>query len=226
MKRMLILSSVVLVIGAAAILPAQAPVPVGKEPRHKTLLDTFVFRILEVTVPPGDTTLDHSHDRDIATVSLNESSRRGRVPGEDWSAPRERPRGSVEVTEYTGKPGTHRVETVSKTPYHLIAVENHKTGSWTTPKPLKAPGTTLNRETRAFSVYDVKLGPSTPQTAHVHDVTAVAVLVSGTIENGGSNGEEPAKFERAGQWIFIPTGPHEMNVFGPGEAHVVEIEVR
>ena len=221
-----IISGVILVAGAAAMLSAQAPVPVGKEPHHKTLLDTFVFRILEVTVPPGDTTLDHSHDRDIATIALEEATTRTRGPGEEWSAPRERSRGSTSVTEYTGKPGSHRVETIGKTPYRLIAVENHRQGSWTTPKPLQAPGTTLAQQTRAFTIYDVKLGASTPNTAHVHDVTAVAVLVSGTIENGGSNGEEPAKFERPGQWIFIPTGPHEMNILGSGEAHVIEVEVR
>ena len=56
------------VLAAASVVAAQ--VPVSKEPRHHVTFENPQLRILDVNIPPGDKSLDHRHDLDIATVSM------------------------------------------------------------------------------------------------------------------------------------------------------------
>lgn len=227
MKRIPVLYRVALVL-VAGLTVVSAQVPLEKEPHHKVLLDTLQLRIIEVTVPPGVTTLDHRHEYDIATVALGSASTRTKRPGEEWGAPRIRPLASPDLVEYTGKPAVHQVENIDKTPYRLIAVENYRTGTWPARPPIAAaPATTLAKETRSFAVYDVKLDAANPGTEHAHDLPTVAILVSGEITNLGVNGEEPYPMRGSGRFVLIPAAQaHTMAVAGSGAAHVVEIEVR
>ena len=217
----------VALVFVAGVSVVSAQVPLEKEPHHKVILDTLLLRILEITVPPGVTTLDHRHEYDIATVALGSASTRTKRPGEEWGAPRIRPLASPDLIEYTGKPAVHQVENIDKTPYHLIAVENYRTGTWPARKTITGPATTLAKETRAFAVYDVKLDAANPGTEHAHDLPTVAILVSGEITNQGTNGEEPYPVRGSAKWILIPAAQsHTMAVAGTGAAHVVEVEVR
>jgi len=225
-----------LTLGLVAVGAAQ--VPVTQEPRHRVVFENAQFRILDVNIPAGDTTLDHSHDRDIATVSMSSGAdTRGQSPGQPWSPVRpRRPLGNAGVTEYAGKPGSHRIENVGATPYQLFAVENLRPGNWSASAPLTAAGTTLAIEGRAFRVYDVRLVPTLSQTSHVHRAASIAVLVSGQAISEGAEGKPDAKppmpvglkqLVQPGQWVFIPQGEsHHLVRFGVGDAHVVEIELR
>lgn len=225
MTRVVTLAGVACLLAAAVEVVSAQVVPVTEDPNHRVRLDMILLRILEVNLSPGDTTLDHRHERDVASIALTDSTTRTRGPEEDWGAPRMRARGTVNVTNYTDAPGVHRVNNIGTTPYHLIAVENLRSGGWSTTRVITAPGTALLQQTRAFAIYDVRLDAGTPQTNHAHEMPIVAVLVSGAIENQGGMGENPSRFDRPGQWIFIPGG-HTMNVAGTGGAHVVEVEVR
>src|SRR3970040_2371429 len=160
---------------------AAAQVPLTQEPRHRLVFENAQFRVLDVNVPPGDTTLDHLHDSDIVTVSMNGgTATRTQAPGQPWSQARPgRPAGNAAVAEYFSKPESHRVENLGATPYQLFAVENRGRGGWSTGAPLSAAATTLAIESRAFRNYDVRLARETSQTSHVHAVPTVAVLING-----------------------------------------------
>ena len=108
----------------AAVLLEQAPIPVEQEPRHKVVYADARLRILDVTIPFGETTLDHAHRYDLATVCVECADTQSREPGGDWGPVRRRERGSWQVTEYRGHPGAHAVRTIAPGSYHLIAVEN------------------------------------------------------------------------------------------------------
>lgn len=214
-----------LISGMVAIISAQV-VPLVKEPHHRVLLDTVLLRILDVTIPPGETTLDHQHDRDVATVALENSTTRTRAVGQEWGEPRMRTRGSLSLALYTGvPPSPHRLEVVDKqAPYHLIAVENLRSGGWLQTKPVMAPGTTVVQENRSFITYDVKLGGDTPTANHPHEMSVVLVLLSGAVEISGNGGSEPSRLSQADQWVFIPGG-HQLKMLGDA-AHLVEMEIR
>jgi hypothetical protein len=226
----------VLALGVAAAVAAQ--VPVGQEPRHRVVFEHADFRVFDVNIPPGDTTLDHRHDRDMATVSMNGGTpTRAQAPGQPWSQPRPlRPLGSVNVTEYAGKPASHRVENLGRTAYRLFAVENRKTGGWSAEPPLSSPGAQLAAESRGFRVYDARLEGERSQASHVHRVPSIAVLIGGRVISEGAEVEASAgpavpsglkQLDQPGQWVLVPPRePHHLVRLGTVDAHVVEIELR
>jgi quercetin dioxygenase-like cupin family protein len=217
----------------------RAQVPLSQEPRHHATFENPQLRILNINIPPGDTTLDHRHDFDIATVAMTSGTNTRQQPGgQPWSAPRPpRMLGDVSVTEYAGKAQSHRVENLGTTAYQLFAVENLKKSGWSTAPAASGLGTKLTNDSRAFRIYDVRLVPrETSQTAHTHAVPTIAVLITGTVMSDGPDKQAKAnapapvglkQLTEPGQWILVPAGDtHHMVRLGTGEARVVEIEVR
>ena len=210
-------------LSVAAALATQ--IPVEKEPHHRVVFEDAQLRVLDVNVPPRELTLEHRHDHDIATVSISAADTRTISPGQPWGPTRpRRPPGAPNTTEYTGKPGVHTIENVGQTLYRLIAVENLRDGNWSTGALLDASATSLAIESRAFRVYDVRLGAAAPLTRHIHQVPAVAVLVAGAIV--ADTESAPQRLDQPGQWVLVkPRELHRMVVSG-SDAHIVEIEVR
>ena len=218
-----------------AVVTAQ--VPLSKEPRHRVTFENVQLRILDVNIPPGDTSLDHLHDRDIATVSMTSGTgTRLQSPGQPWGAVRPpRPLGDATVADYAGKPSSHRIENVGKSAYQLFALENLRTSGWATSPALAAPATKLTAESRAFKIYDVRLGRDGSQTSHTHAVPTIALLISGKLMSEGPDTQAKAnapapvglkQLDQPGQWVLIPRGDtHHLVRLGVGDARLVEIEV-
>jgi hypothetical protein len=221
----------------ASVAVVAAQVPVSKEPRHRVTFENKQLRILDVNIPPGDKSLDHRHDLDIATISMTMGTTTRVQSGSQPAADRpSRPLGEAGVTEYVGKPGSHSIENTGKSAYQLFAVENLKTGGWSTAAAASGLATKMTRESRSFRLYDVNLNLATSQTSHTHAVSTIAVLIAGTVMSDGpdklakDNPGAPIglkQLTQPGQWIMVPAGDtHHMVRLGPGEARIVEIEVR
>lgn len=211
----------------SGILLGQAAVPVNEEPSHKRLLFTAHLRMFDVTVVPGDSTLDHLHDHDVVTVAIGQATLRTRASGGDWSDPRPVASGAVDVANYTGASAIHRIENVGTTPYRAFAIENLRDARWTTPQVIIAPGTTLLEQSRSFAVYDVRLNGSAPKTSHVHQMPTVVMLMAGAVEVQGGGGESVFRIESPGRWILSQWDqPHTLTLVGGGDAHAVEVEAR
>ncbi len=73
--------------GAQAPAPAEKIVPVFEEPRHHLIVDTPTLRILDIQIPPGDTTLFHMHNSAMIYVPISSSRTRNQNLGEEWPAP-------------------------------------------------------------------------------------------------------------------------------------------
>lgn len=227
--------SAAFIVAATALVAAQ--VPVTQDPHHRVTFENAQLRILDVNVPAGAMSLEHRHDFDIATVSMNAgTATRVQPSGQAWTTRAPRPLGDAAVTEYTGKPASHRVENIGKAPYQLFAIENLRKSGWSTAKPATGLGTKLATESRAFRVYDVRLPRETSQTSHTHAVPTIVVLVNGLVMSDGPDAQAkqhaPApvglkQLTQPGQWLLIPAGDtHHMVRLNTGEARVVEIEVR
>lgn len=222
----------------AATVAAAAQVPVHQESHHRVTFENAQFRILDVNIPPRQSSQEHRHEFDTVTISMNAGTEtREHVTGQATPNQRKpRPAGNTSVVEYTGKPGSHRVENTGSTPYNLFAVENLKKSGWSTAAPAKGLATKLLSESRAFRVYDIRLSKDASQTAHTHAVPTIAVLVSGKAMSDGPDAQAKAlapapvglrQVERPGQWILVPAGDtHHLVRLGIEDAHVVEIEVR
>lgn len=223
------------VLAATASVAAQ--VPLSKEPRHRMTFENAQLRILDVNIPPGESSLDHRHDLDIVTVSMTSGTstriQSGSQPATDRPP---RPLGDATIAEYTGKAASHTVQNVGKTAYRLFAVENLRTGGWSSAPATTGLATKLTTEARAFRVYDVLLGKGTTQTAHTHAVPTVVVLINGSIVSAGPDTHAKAnpgapigvkQLTQPGEWSLVPGGDkHYVVRLGAGDARVVEIEVR
>jgi hypothetical protein len=223
------------VLLTSAALAAQ--VPVTEEPRHRVTFANAQLRILDVNIPPGDTSLDHRHDFDIVTVSMNDGPEtRTQTGNGPWNVRPARALAHAAVTEYTGRASAHRVRNAGQVAYRLFTVENLKPGAWSTAPAVSAPATTLSAESRAFRVYDVRLGRDTPQTTHTHSVPTLVVLIAGTVLSDGPDAQAKAfapapvgvqQVDAPGQWILVPAGDtHHIVRLTTTEARIVEIEVR
>jgi len=214
-----------------------AQVPLSKEPRHHVTFENAQLRIIDVNIPAGDKSLDHRHELDIATISMSQGTNARIQTGTQPAAERpSRPLGDGTIAEYAGKASSHTIENVGKSAYQLFAVENLKTGGWSTAPAASGLATKMIREARAFRLYDVSLSKETSQTSHTHAVPTVAVLISGTVMSDGPDKQAKAnpgapiglkQLTQPGQWILVPGGDtHHIVRLGVGDARVVEIEVR
>jgi hypothetical protein len=218
----------VLAVAAAAHLAAQSPAAsINNEPHHKRLLYTNDLRLWDVTLPTGQSTQPFLHEYDVATVVIGDGMLNIQRNGETVTPPAPNARGSVIVAEHTGAPATYRIENSGTTEYRAFEVENmHDAGKWAAGAPFTAPGSSVLKDSRAFTVYDLKLKAGDPPAMHPHMGAVIVVLVSGTLEQDGIGGEEPVRIQQPGQWLVLPRfQSHTVAAIG-GDAHAVEIEVR
>ena len=205
---------------------AQSQVPVEQEPRHRLVFANDALRVLDVNVTAGDTTLEHSHLNDIATVCISCPQTRTRPRGAEWGAPRTRLLGEPNITEYSGKPDSHTLQNLGNTLYRLIAVENLRKSGWSDTAPVSGGGAKLLNQTRAFRIYDVHVASGASLPAHSHTTPTIVVLVAGETVVARDDGAQRV-LDRPGQWILIPPGEsHRFTARGTEEAHAVEMEVR
>jgi quercetin dioxygenase-like cupin family protein len=200
----------------------------NNEPHHKRLLYTNDLRLWDVTLPPGQSTPPFRHEYDVATVVVGDGTLNIQRNGEQLSARPPNARGSVIVAEHTGAPATYRIENTGTTDYRAFEIENMREGAFPAAgQPLTAPGSSVLKESRAFTVYDVVLKAGSPEVMHNHTGATVIVLLGGTLEQGGIGGTDPVRISQLGQWLPIPRfQTHALTPVGSTDAHAVEIEVR
>ena len=123
------LAMVFLLFAAALVADDELIVPVHEEPRHRLVFGRPLARILDLNVPPGDTTLYHVHSSPIFYVTLGSSKIRTQRLGEDWVIV-ERPfsgLGDTRIDEsYAESPLTHRVDNIGESALRAILVLNEK----------------------------------------------------------------------------------------------------
>ncbi len=214
-------SSCLLPTGCLIIgLVLQQAVPVQEEPRHHLVFNDDVAFILDVQIPPGDTTLYHTHADPIFYVSIGTSRTRSQVMGRDWVGPGAGPVSSpgrvFSNIRYADRPVTHRVNNVGDGLFRLIAVINRGHGpaadsAARSPRPATVPpsGFDVEIDNHWFRSFRGTLEPGASSTLHRHALPVVTVQVAD------------------GAWVFQKADA-EHSLKNPGDAplELVEIEIR
>jgi quercetin dioxygenase-like cupin family protein len=225
-------------IGTSSAAGQDKPVvPVHQEPRHRMVFESPGIRILDVQIPPGDTTLFHTHSDPILYVTMRSSTTRTQTLGGSWNgtpapgpassspfrlAPSSPPGRMMSTTTYAERALTHRVSNVGDTLFRLIATTNASPGDEST-GPSSGFAGTPEITNRWFRGYRVIAGAD-GGTEHRHANPVNLVLVSGRAS--ATIGETTRAFDLLGQFAFIEPGvPHRIAGVG-GEAQLVEVEVR
>lgn len=205
-------------------------VPVHEEPRHRLVFDSPLTKILDIQIPPGDTTLFHTHSDPILYVSISNSQMRNQTLGGEWPVPgAAKPQAAeprvgrmMSTTSYAVKPLTHRVNNIGQTLFRLIGITNASAGDESNDASI---GFAAQPEISNpwFRGYRVALGKTTQEHRHANPVAIV--LVSGRALVSGPTSKE-MRLNTIGAFAWVEANESH-SLRGADEAsEVVEVEVR
>ncbi|MEP7117435.1 MAG: hypothetical protein ABI880_07630 [Acidobacteriota bacterium] len=231
--------------GGALGQTADTAVPLTGEPRHHVVFESPAMRIHDIQIPPGDTTLYHTHDTAMLYVPIASSRTRSQVMGAEWSgggaapppagaaaapAPAEpvRPGKVNSVITYVETPYTHRVNNVGATVFRLLGIANRTAGATADSDDVSGLSTRPELENRWYRAHRLVLKAAEATPPHRHATTVVVVMQ--TAGSASSTGEAAASWHPLngpGDFArYDAAGLHIVRNVGPGDVELVEVEVR
>ena len=206
----------------------QSPVPITNEPRHNLKFQNQYVRMFYVFIPPGETTLFHTHVNDGVGIKLTDAQIRDEVLGgkaDDSFVSR----GAVGFSHYSS-PLNHRVINIGSTPFRNIFVEVLST----TDKPSNTPslanvvGHTIVLENDRVRVMRLVLAPGQTVEMHSHALRGIGVAVT----EGTISVEVPGKKSRIlnfqpGDYQWHERGTkHSLRNVGSAPFEAIDIELK
>ena len=118
MKHTLFLLSSLLL----AAFSVRAQVQVRYEPRHKNVIENKYFRVLDVNIPPHDTTLQHIHSTPSVILLFTNTVTAQQLKGQGWvKSPSVA--GSAFYRDFSKDTVIHKVSNWDTVPYHVTDIE-------------------------------------------------------------------------------------------------------
>ena len=105
---------------SSSILTAQ--VQVSKEPRHKNALENKYLRLLDVKLPPGDTTLFHIHSTASVFLHFTNTMVGTQIKRQEWEKAKNIA-GTASYRSFLNDTLVHRVSNMDTVPFHVTDVE-------------------------------------------------------------------------------------------------------
>jgi hypothetical protein len=119
--------------------PAQ--VPVRNEPRHHNIFDNGTVRILDVHIPPGDTSLFHIHATSSVFLVLSERKTGSQVISEEDRSKSPIPHyGNIWFEGFYTQPRIHRVWNSDTAEFHVMDIELTKKNHISPDPPIRQNG--------------------------------------------------------------------------------------
>ena len=100
----------------------KAQVQVRNEPRHHNVLENKYFRVLDVNLPPRDTTLQHIHSTPSVILLFSNTLTATQLKGQGWVKSQSVP-GSVFYRDFSRDTVIHKVSNWDTQPYHVTDIE-------------------------------------------------------------------------------------------------------
>jgi hypothetical protein len=221
----------------------QAPepsVPLYQEPRHHVVYESASMRIHDIQIPPGDTTLYHTHDTAILYVPIASSRTRAQVLGAEWggggaAAPAPAPAvveparpGKVNsVVTYVEKPFTHRVNNVGTTVFRLVGIANRTAGATADTDDVSGLSATPELVNKWYRAHRLVLKAGEATASHRHATPVVVVMQTpGTASAAQADGAGWLPLNGPGSFARHDAGTHVVRNVGPSDVELVEVEVR
>lgn len=216
----------------AGVSSAQA-VPLELEPRHRVVLAAGTFRVFDVQIAPGDTTLFHIHrfpqllipiSVSPTDVQLLDSAWAGTLPSAD---PGWHPGDVVIDSSFVQVPRTHRVTNVGARRFRLILINNsHSAPNQAAGSPGGGPGQPgLNSSWFLQSRLIISAqGVTGSETAELP--TILVQPMEGRTSVSVSDRPEQV-LDGPGAWLSIPAGAsYRVRNIGSQSANIVVVQIR
>jgi hypothetical protein len=178
-----------------------AQIQVSQEPRHHNVYENEWVRILDVHIPPHDTSLIHKHSTPSIFMVLSNTKTGSQVliePGKPSFAD-----GNIWFESFADTPRIHRVWNEDTVEFHVIDMELLHTPSSDSQRVYNFPySKTLFREkhVQAFLI-------TLPPKQHFGTVAFDRAIVIVNLSGPGSKGEvNDRRLEKKGDFLFRPRG--------------------
>ena len=189
---------ILLVTGLMLSLAARTQVQVSEEPRHHKVIANEWVRVLDVHIPPHDTTLMHKHSTPSVFIVLSNTRTGSQVlvePGKPAFAA-----GNIWFESFEEKPRIHRVWNEDTIEFHVMDIELPHS-----PNPagnaMDPPFSKLLFDAKPARVYRLTLPPGQHQALPRSTSPILVVGLSGPGANGVVN-RQP--FTKKGDVVFVP----------------------
>ncbi len=174
-------------------------IQVSQEPRHHKVLANEWVRVLDVHVPPHDTTLMHKHSTPSVFLVLSNTKTGSEVliePGKPSFAD-----GNIWFEGFYDKPRVHRVWNEDTVEFHVMDIElPHTPGSFFVMDP---PFSKQLFDAKPVRVYRLTLPPGQHVALPRSQSPVLVIGLTGPSANGIVN-HQP--FTKKGDYLFIPGG--------------------
>ena len=182
-------------------LPGQ--VLVHKEPRHHLLFQNKEIRILNVLIPPGDTSQYHTHTTPSLFIRLSNTITGSQLQGGTASAGK-----SIAGTilfENLAPPNirTHRVWNADKDTFHVIDVELLMKHTVFDKKPLTIPNAELEIDTSWVRTYRLTMLKGTDFTTKNKKEILILVSLNASTIQATQNGKTRYQTLKPGSFFVI-----------------------
>jgi quercetin dioxygenase-like cupin family protein len=205
----------------------QSQVPVSQEPMHHKVLDNGHVRLLDVHIPPGDTTQFHIHATPSVFLLLTEANTGSQVISEeDRSSSSIKHYGNIWFEGFYTKPRIHRVFNHDSHEYRVMDIELTNKNYILIDSPIRQPAEafTFLFEEKPLRAYRLNLGPSGDVYLPERKADILLIQLSDSVETMQVNEKS---FTQKGEFLYIPSGkPISLKNNGKGNAVFAFFELK
>jgi hypothetical protein len=200
---------------------ALSAIPVSQEPRHHKVFENIWVRILDVHIPPGDTSLFHRHETPSVFIVLSNTKTGSEVviePGKPQFT-----NGNIWFEGFYDTVRIHRVWNSDTTEFHVMDIElpnrmNAETGP--SRDPLGASSVSLLFDEKPVRGYRLTYSPKTASRMNESRGPVLVVRLGEGSGGPGTNFTLNGKsLTRKGDYLFIP-GQTRMEISNPEDSAV------
>jgi hypothetical protein len=207
----IVLTAVLLLAGS---LSGHAQIPVSKEPMHHVVFQNAWVRILDVHIPPGDTSLMHKHEIPSVFMVLTNTKTGSEVIVEPKKL--QLTQGNIWFEGFYTSPRVHRVWNSDASEFHVIDMELLNKGIKPIDAPLNANAFTLLFDEKPVRAY--RFTVASHATVRIPARKAPMVIV-GLSQALGYITISNKTFDKKGDFMFVPanTAINAVSISGTGQ---------
>jgi hypothetical protein len=182
----------------------RAQIPVSQEPRHHKILENDHVRLLDVHIPPGDTSQIHIHATPSVFVVLNNVKTGSQVISEEDHSNSPIPHfGNIWFEGFYEKPRIHRVWNSDKTEFHVMDIELTNKNYISIDPPIKQASFTFLFEEKPVRAYRLNLNPKGNVSMVPRKADILMILLTDSVRSVQAN-EKDLRIK--GDYLYISSG--------------------
>jgi hypothetical protein len=213
------------VMSLPAFLSVQAQVPVSKEPMHHDVLDNAHVRLLDVHIPPGDTSQFHIHATPSVFLILSDAKTGSQVlQEEDHSKSPIPDYGNMWFEGFYKLARIHRVWNSDTLTFHVMDIELPNKNYIAIDSPIRQEAFTFLFEEKPVRAYRLSLAAGTKISISKRKADILLIELSDSVDAMLVNEKS---FHQKGDYMYIPSGnPIEFKYNGAGKSAFAFFELK